>query len=125
VTIAPEGPVASAVIFVGCDNTGNNGAGIGCTIILNDLVAAFPYTSLAVHDTVVVPTGNVEPEEGIHEIVGVPRLAVAVTVYVTTVPITLVAVVVMSAGTVKTGGIVDGGVAVIITETVLSKVLGT
>jgi len=42
------------------------GATVSRTTIVPDEVALFPRTSVAVHVTAVVPTGNVEPEVGEH-----------------------------------------------------------
>ena len=58
--------------------------------------------------TVVVPIGNVEPEDGVH--VGplvTPTASEAVTVYVTTAPAGLEVSTVISDGTVMVGGVVS------------------
>src|SRR5688572_15945071 len=54
------------------------------TVTVNVPVATFPSSSVAVHETGVVPNGNVEPEAGLHTTVGTPQLSVAVTVKLTT-----------------------------------------
>ena len=38
------------------------GAVLSVTVTLNEQVAIFPFVSVAVYVTVVVPTGNIEPE---------------------------------------------------------------
>ena len=61
------------------------GACVSCTVTVNEQVPSglFGEASLAVHVTVVVPTGNVEPDAGTHAIVAPGQLSVAVAVYVT------------------------------------------
>src|ERR1051326_5996670 len=58
---------------------------------------------VALQLTVVVPSGNVEPEEGLQT---TGALSSAVAVYVTTAPAALVASAVMSDGSVSVGGLV-------------------
>jgi hypothetical protein len=102
------------------------------TVIVNDALPSLPAASTAVHVTVVVPIGNVEPDTGVHEIVMSPptlscvivpssanvtvpsTLSVADTVYLTWAPYTLVGSTTMSSGTVMTGSMVSssGGVGV-------------
>jgi len=78
------------------------------TVIVNDAEAELPEPSVAVQVTVVVPSGNVLPEEGAQTSVGVGSIAsTALAVYVTTAPDGLVACTVMFAGTVTTGGVVS------------------
>ena len=76
--------------------------------------------SVAVHVTVVVPTGNSEPDAGLQLTVGLGSLlSVAVAENVTIAPAELVACVVMSPGTVRVGAVVSGGgVAAEVTVTV-------
>jgi hypothetical protein len=63
-----------------------------------------------VHVTVVVPTGNSEPDAGLQLTVGLGSLlSVAVAENVTTAPAELVAGVVMSLGTVSVGAVVSAG----------------
>src|SRR5229473_302676 len=64
-----------------------------------------PHASLAVQSTVVLPTANVEPDEGLQVIVtGPPELSVAVAVKFTTVPAGLTVWTVIFGGHVITGG---------------------
>ena len=64
--------------------------------------------SLAVHETVVVPRGNIEPDGGEHETVGDPSTAsVAVTVKDTNAPPEPPAGTVIVAGTETTGAVVS------------------
>src|SRR2546422_7248459 len=68
----------------------------------------FPEESVAVHMTVVVPRGNVEPDEGSHTTVGVESTA-SLTVGAgeeTAAPAELVASAVMSGGATIDGGVV-------------------
>ena len=44
------------------------GASVSLTVILNEQVSALPAGSVAIQVTVVVPTGNVEPEGGLQDI---------------------------------------------------------
>lgn len=74
------------------------------TVTVNDAVAILPAASLAVHVTVVVPRGNIEPESGVHVgPVAKFMLSVAVTVKVTFVPEELAASTTMLAGLTITG----------------------
>jgi hypothetical protein len=61
VTTAPAELVASAVRFARPDSTG---AALSETVIVNEAVARFPDKSVAVHVTVVVPSGKVLPGAG-------------------------------------------------------------
>jgi hypothetical protein len=72
-----------------------------------EALPVFPCASLAVQVTVVVPTGNVEPDAGEQFELVTPTASVNVTVYATTAPAALVAAVVMFAGTVIAGGVVS------------------
>src|SRR6266852_2809633 len=53
------------------------------TFALNVQVAMLPEASVALQETVVVPTGKGEPEGGVQTTVGVPQLSVAVTMKLT------------------------------------------
>jgi hypothetical protein len=53
------------------------------TVTLNEQLAVFPAESVAVETTVVVPSGNEEPEGGLLTTVTEPQLSVAVTLNVT------------------------------------------
>ena len=68
----------------------------------------FPCVSVALHVTVVVPIGNVLPEDGLQLGVSEPsRLSVAVALKLTEVPPGFPVLVVMSLGTLTTGGVVS------------------
>ena len=54
------------------------------TVKLHVEFGEFGDASDAVHTTVVTPTGNAEPDAGVHTIVAPGQLSVAVAVYVTT-----------------------------------------
>src|SRR5437868_11853848 len=76
VTTAPALLVASAVMSAGSVRVG----GPVTIVTVNVPTATFAKLSVAVHATVVVPLGNVEPECGEQKIVGdVSRSSVAVT----------------------------------------------
>ena len=56
------------------------GACVSCTVTVNEQVPVFAeadYT-VALHVTVVIPTGNVEPDTGTHATVAPGQLSVAV-----------------------------------------------
>ena len=59
------------------------------------------------HETVVVPIGNVEPDGGVQTVVTGPTASVAVVVKLTTAPVFDVAGTVILAGTVSVGGVVS------------------
>src|SRR2546422_4472032 len=63
VTAAPPGPVASETMSAG---TVSAGGVVSTTRTSKDLDATFPWESVAVHITVVVPSGNIELEAGVH-----------------------------------------------------------
>jgi hypothetical protein len=60
-TLAPAGLVASAVLGPGTERVG---AVVSRTLTLNAVEVELPDASVAVHETVVVPSGNVLPEAG-------------------------------------------------------------
>jgi hypothetical protein len=67
-TAAPAALVASAVMSGGTVTTGGS-----ATMTVNTFVGLWlPCTSVAWHETVVDPIGNVEPDEGVHDGVMVP-----------------------------------------------------
>ena len=75
---------------------------------MNEPVAVLPRSSEAVHVTVVVPIGNVEPEAGVHVTEREPSTrSVAVAVNETTLPAELVASNVILAGNVRVGAVVS------------------
>src|SRR3989441_1370080 len=61
VTTAPPGPVASTVRSAGAVRTGGV---VSRTVTANEPVALLPATSLAVHEMVVTPKGNFDPDAG-------------------------------------------------------------
>src|SRR2546422_673436 len=60
-TVAPPGPVASAIISAG---TVSAGGVVSMTRTVKDATPVLPRASVATHVTVVVPNPNVEPEVG-------------------------------------------------------------
>jgi hypothetical protein len=84
VTAAPEAPVASAL---NDDGTVNTGPVVSRTKTLNEPVAGLPALSVARHDTVVVPSGNVVPARGVQATSTLlSTLSVAVALKLTTAP---------------------------------------
>ena len=89
------------------------GACVSLTVTVKVQVPVFAEASVAVHVTVVVPFGNVEPEAGTHATVAPGQLSVAAgVVYVTTAEHWFVAV-----GTVMFAGHVSVGACVSLTVT--------
>jgi hypothetical protein len=72
VTTAPPGPVASTLIAAGTVTTGGV---VSCTVIVKELLPVLPASSVAVHVTVVVPSGKVLPDAGAHVEVRLPLTA--------------------------------------------------
>jgi hypothetical protein len=64
VAVAPVGPVASTENEAG--TPASAGGVVSTTVIVNEPVAMLPEASVAEQVTVVVPSGNVEPEVGSH-----------------------------------------------------------
>ena len=84
---------------------------------VNEPFAELAAESVAVQVTVVVPSGNVEPEGWSQLIVGTaPLSSVAVTVYETEAPAVLLASAVTGPGTVSVGGVVSGTSKVTVTS---------
>ena len=110
-TGAPFGPIASVAMSSG---TETDGAVVSRTVTVNVFGALWlPESSEAVQLTVVVVIGNVLPEGGEHETVGVGSTrSEAVAVKPTAAPPGPVASVVMSAGTVSVGAVVSCTVTV-------------
>src|SRR2546422_6984891 len=104
VTMAPEGPVASACIEGGTVRTGGV---VSITVTWNNPVTVFPWESDAEQTTfVVTKTGKVDPEAGRHvTATGPSTRSVAEAEYVTTAPLGPNAEAVISAGSVRTGGV--------------------
>ena len=104
VTAAPDEPVASTVMFAGRCNVG---AVLSETVTLKLPVARLPAVSVAEQETVVVPSGNVAPEAGVHATETLPLTrSVAVAVNVTAAPDEPVASTVMFDGRCNVGGVV-------------------
>src|SRR4029077_7757996 len=85
-------------------------------------VLVFPAGSFAVQVTIVVPTGKVAPDAGLHETARSDnRLSgsVAETAKVTTAPLEPVALVVTSAGTVKVGAVLSSTTTAVLAVPVL------
>jgi hypothetical protein len=64
VATAPDALVASTVMFAGTPES--IGGVVSTTVTWNEAVAVFPAGSLAVQVTVVVPSGNLDPDGGVH-----------------------------------------------------------
>ena len=114
-TTAEVAPVAAfTVMFAGTVSTGGV---TSLTMTLNVFTAVLPVKSFAVHDTVVVPTGKVEPEAGAQVTNGEPSTAsVAVAKKGTTAELAAAArLTVIVAGTVSAGGVVSRTVTVKVT----------
>nr|WP_238145304.1 hypothetical protein [Antricoccus suffuscus] len=108
VTGAPSAPVASATMSVGNCRTG---AVESVTVTENVPVPVFPAASVAVHDTVVVPRANVDPEVGVQTTTGLGSTSsVAVTANVTGAPSAPVASATMSVGNCRTGAVISATV---------------
>jgi hypothetical protein len=103
VTAAPLGLVHSATMSAGQVTVG---ATSSRTVTEKLQVALLPESSVAVHVTVVMPTGKVLPLGGLHVTVGLgSQLSVALALKVTTAPLPPVQSVTMSAGHVTVGGV--------------------
>src|SRR2546422_10637648 len=68
-TVAPPGPVASAIISAG---TVSAGGVVSTTRTVKDAMPVLPWASVARHTTVVAPNPNVEPEAGVQTGVSLP-----------------------------------------------------
>jgi hypothetical protein len=121
-TVAPPGPVASAVIFPGTETLGGT---VSCTVTVNEPPSVLPESSVAVQFTVVTPTGNVLPDGGEH-----PTLTLGSTESEadaekeTVAPPGPVAATVMLPGTVMVGAVVSSTVTSNVSD-VSSSVLGS
>ena len=124
----PENVGVASLVTVplaGEDITGAAGgvASVNTTVTVNDAVPVLPAASVAEQLTVVVPSGNVEPEAGVQTAATEPSmLSVAVTVNDTVLPDAEVASVVMADGTVRTGGVVSEPPPLLDTVTVMLRV---
>jgi hypothetical protein len=83
------------------------------TVTLNDPDLELPALSVAEQDTLVVPAGNAEPEDGVHVTDTVPSTrSEAEAVNVTTAPLEPVAGTVISDGSVNSGGVLSTTITV-------------
>src|SRR5712691_1165170 len=104
-TVAPRGPVASAVIVPGSTRVGGV---VSWTVTWNEPVAVLPWASVAVQRTATVPRGNVDPEARLHDTgTGPSTRSVAEGAKETAAPDGPVASAIVSAGSVNTGGVVS------------------
>ena len=106
VTTAPAGPVASPPAAAG---TVSAGTVVSTTCTVNEALPELPAASSAVHDTVVVPTGKVEPDAG-EQVTATPpasTTSLATTVKATTAPAGPVASTVRSLDGSTTGALVS------------------
>ena len=94
-------PLASTVTSAGTVSTGTV---VSCTVTFWVAVDTLPLASVAVHVTVVVPSGNVA---GASEVTVTGKMSVAVAVPIATVLNTPLASAVTLAGTVSTGAVVS------------------
>src|SRR2546422_11690923 len=102
---APPGPVASTVMLAGIVTTG---AVVSRTVTVNVAVATFPWASVAVQSTRVVPSENMDPDDGLQvAVTGPSTMSVAPTDNGTVAPPDPVASALMSAGTSSAGGVVS------------------
>src|SRR2546427_7167584 len=117
VTRAPPGPVASRVMLAG---TVTSGAVVSRTVTVNVAVAMFPWASVAVQSTRVVPSENMNPDDGLQvAVTGPSTMSVAPTENGTVAPPEPVASAMMSAGTSSDGGVVSTTRIVNVAEPVL------
>jgi hypothetical protein len=101
VTVAPAAEVASLAKVPGTVSTG---AVVSCTVTVKLPESVLPLVSWALQLTVVVPTGNVAPEAGVHVGVRAPSTAsFAVAEKLAVAPLGPVASTVMSPGTETVG----------------------
>ena len=109
-TVAPEAPVASAVIAPGTETVGGV---VSCTVTLNEALPVLPDESIAVQVTVVEPSTKVLPEGGEQLGEMLPSmLSLADALKVTAAPPGPAASAVIGAGTVTVGGVASRTVTV-------------
>jgi hypothetical protein len=102
--------VASSVALAGTVTTGPV---VSATVTVNDAAPVFPFASVAVHVTVVAPSGKVDPLAGVQLTATLPfTRSFAVAVKVKLAPVALVASTVTFAGTVTPGPVVSVTVTV-------------
>jgi hypothetical protein len=117
---APVGPVASALAFAGTVTTGPV---VSATVTVNEAARLLLRASVAVHVTVVVPSGNVDPLAGVQVTATPPSTAsVAEGVKLNAAPVAPVASTLAFAGTVTTGPVVSVTVTVNEADPVLPRV---
>jgi hypothetical protein len=86
---------------------------VSATVTVNDAARLLPRASVAVHVTVVWPSGNVAPLAGVQVTATLPSTrSLAVAVYVKIAPVAPVASILAFAGTVTTGPVVSVTVTV-------------
>jgi hypothetical protein len=76
VSTFPNGSVVESVMFAGTVMTGPV---VSCTVTWKEALLEFPAASLAVQLTVVVPSGNVDPDAGVQFELVTPTASVNVT----------------------------------------------
>jgi len=105
VATAPDGPVASSVIFAGRVSVGGI---VSCTVTVKLPLAVFPFESVAEQLTVVVVIGNVLSEDGTQVTATAPStMSDADAENVAAAPVGPVASNVIFAGRVSVGGVVS------------------
>jgi hypothetical protein len=110
VNAAPVAPVASSVALAGTVTTGPI---VSVTVTVNDVAPLFPFVSVAVHETVVGPSGKVDPLAGVQLTArGPSTTSLADAVKLNAAPVAAVASTVAFAGTVTTGPVVSPTVTV-------------
>jgi len=110
VKTAPPAAVASTVALAGTVTTGPT---VSITVTVNEAATVLPRVSVAVHDTVVVARGKIDPLAGVQSAATFPSTAsLAVALNVKLAPAGLVACAVAFGGTVKAGAVVSCTVTV-------------
>jgi hypothetical protein len=117
---APVVPVASTVVFAGTVTTGPV---VSDTVTVKDAAPLLPRASVAVHVTVVAPSGNVAPLAGAQLPATVPSTrSLAVALYVKAAPVAPVPSTLAFAGTVTAGPVVSVTVTMKEADPVLPRV---
>lgn len=122
-TVAPAELVAVAVMSAVEEIVGGAGGTNGLIVITSVVVPVRPLVSVALHVTVVCPTGNFVPETGLHVAGMVPSMAsIAELVNVATAPPASVAASVWSPDVVIVGGVAWTSVTVKVPEPLVPKI---
>src|SRR5262249_44656734 len=109
VTTAPVGLVGGAVMSAGSCSTGGV---VSRTVTVNVCVTGLPWLSVAVQDTVVVPTVKTESSGGLQtSVTGPPGAAPPGTRMGTAEPAALGASTTSGGGRIRSGGVVSGPAA--------------